>query len=56
VRPRELTLGGAADVASGDAAQAVATPSRFWRLLVDEDTCEALRLPTWDFCSSFLVF
>jgi hypothetical protein len=52
VRPRKLTLGGAAnvaDVASGDAAQAVAMPSHFWRLLVNEDACGALRLPIWDF-------
>jgi hypothetical protein len=41
-RPRRLSLGGAAGAASGDAARAAATRTRFWGLSFDEDAREAL--------------
>jgi hypothetical protein len=45
VRPRELTMGGAASAASGDAARAATPPNRFWRLFLGKDARKALRLP-----------
>lgn len=55
VRPRRLTLGGAAGAASGDAVRAAATRVRFLGLGLGEDAHEALRLPVWAFGCDFLV-
>jgi hypothetical protein len=54
-RPRRFTFCGAAGAASGDAAQAATPPVRFWRLSLDEDAREALRLPDWAVVCVFLV-
>jgi hypothetical protein len=56
VRPQELTLGGAAGAASGDAGTAAAPLERCGRLLFDGGAREALRLPLWAVVDSFLVF
>jgi hypothetical protein len=56
VRPRELSLGGAAGAASGDAGTAAAPPERRGRLLFDGGACEAFRLPLWAVVDGFLVF
>jgi hypothetical protein len=56
VRPRELTLGGAAGAASGDARTAAAPLERCRRLLFNRGACEALRLPLQAVVDSFLVF
>jgi hypothetical protein len=52
-RPLRATLGGATGTTS---AAAAAPPERFWHLSLDEDTCEALRLPVWAVRMDFLVF
>ena len=56
VRPRELTLGGAAGAASGDTLTAAAPPARLLGLGFAEGALEALRLPAWAVLDALLVF
>jgi hypothetical protein len=55
-RPRELSFGGAAGAASGDAATAAQSPERRNRLDFDGAACEAFRLVGGAFCIAFVVF
>jgi hypothetical protein len=55
-QPQELTFGGAAGAAFGDAAQAAPLPECYNRLDFDRAFCEAFRLVAEAFCIGFLVF
>ena len=55
-RPRELSFGGAAGAASGDAATTTLSPERRGRLDIDAGAREAFRLVVGAFCIAFVVF